>query len=341
MPGGMDVVQQELARLETAQDAAEPRPVERSTPFLQGSLEAAEHTFAVAVLLKFADDPGTGVAEALVVDVHGVLGRQHHAEAKRACLLHQGEQGHLGWWVERVRWEVPEHLVEVQEGTQRIRPLLETHPGKNLLEQERHEEHALHVRQMCNGKNAATRPAVRCVKEPLDIQRSAVQPGLERGGSNEAVDAHGKLQPFPWRKEGVHLEDAKLLERRVLQLHDEVREGQVHALAPRIVDDGADKDVLTAANWVSVDAHETKEGRGDTLDLLLRLLVAQVPRRPAQTLTKPDPSATSLPFREPPAPPSALFAQLQPDPPTAGTPRHSSPEMSGGGCRGLLWGRLR
>src|SRR5450830_1746882 len=54
MPGGMDVVQQELARLETAQDAAEPRPVERSTPLLQGSLEAAEHTFAVAVLLTFA-----------------------------------------------------------------------------------------------------------------------------------------------------------------------------------------------------------------------------------------------------------------------------------------------
>src|SRR5450830_296018 len=298
MPGGMDVVQQELARLETAQDTAEPRPVERATPFLQGSLEAAEHTFAVAVLLKLADDPGTGVAETLVVDVHGVLGRQHHAEAKRACLLHQGEQGHLGWWVERVRWEVPEHLVEVQEGTQRIRPLLETQPGKNLLEQERHEEHALHVRQMCNGKNAATRPAVRCVKEPLDIQRGTVQPGLEGGGSDEAFDAHGKVQPFPWRKEGVHLEDAKLLERRVLQLHDEVREGQVHALTPRIINDGADKDVLAAANWVGVNAHEAKEGGGDTLDLLLRLLIAQVPRRPAETLQNRHRDARGRTWRE-------------------------------------------
>jgi len=50
----MDVVQQELTWLETAKNPAEPCPVEYATPFLQGSLEAAEHTLAVAVLLQFS-----------------------------------------------------------------------------------------------------------------------------------------------------------------------------------------------------------------------------------------------------------------------------------------------
>src|SRR5450830_263876 len=143
MPRGMDVVQQELTRLETAQDTAEPRPVECAASFLQRSLETTKDTFAVAVLLQLANDPCTGVAETLVVDVYGVLRRQHYAEPKGARLLHQGEQGHLGGRIERVRREVPEHLVEVEQIPQRIRPLLETHPGKNLLKQERHEEHAL------------------------------------------------------------------------------------------------------------------------------------------------------------------------------------------------------
>jgi len=146
------------------------------------------------------------------------------------------------------------------------------------------QKHALSVGQVCNGENAAARPAVGCVQEHLYIQGSAAQPRLERGRSDKTVDTHGKVQPILGRKEGIYLENPKLLKRRVLELDDEVRERHVMAFTPRVIDNGADQDVLAAANGISLDADEAEESRRDALDFLLCLFLTKVPCRPAEAL---------------------------------------------------------
>ena len=76
-----------------------------------------DHAGLVALGLQPADEPGAGVAEALVIEIDRVLRGQHDAEAECARLLHQREQRRLRRRHRRGR-EVPEDLVHVEERTQ-------------------------------------------------------------------------------------------------------------------------------------------------------------------------------------------------------------------------------
>ena len=55
-------------------------------------LEAIEHAGLVAVGLQAAQPPGADVRQALVVEIHRILGREHDAESDGAALLEQRQQ---------------------------------------------------------------------------------------------------------------------------------------------------------------------------------------------------------------------------------------------------------
>ena len=83
----MHVAQQEEARREAAEQSDQLAAVEAGAG--RGALEAVEQTLAVALGLQAAEEPGADVAEALVVEVHRVLGREHDPEPEGARLLEQ------------------------------------------------------------------------------------------------------------------------------------------------------------------------------------------------------------------------------------------------------------
>ena len=95
------------------------------------ALEALEDAGLVPLGLESADEPGAGVGEALVVEVHRVLGGQHDADPERPGLLEQGQQRPLGGRVGDRR-EVAEDLVHVEEGPEARRPGLGAGPAEHL-----------------------------------------------------------------------------------------------------------------------------------------------------------------------------------------------------------------
>ena len=67
------------------------------------ALQPLDQAGLVALRLQFADEPGAGVGQGLVVQIHRVLRRQQHADAERPRLLQERHQRHLGRRVGRVR----------------------------------------------------------------------------------------------------------------------------------------------------------------------------------------------------------------------------------------------
>ena len=109
----MHVVQQEDPLLRRRRAAASTAFGSRPAP-----CRPSREPLAVLLRLQRPHHPGAHVGEALVVEVHGVLRGEHHAHALGARLLQQGEQRPLGRRVGRVRREVAEDLVHVDEGAQ-------------------------------------------------------------------------------------------------------------------------------------------------------------------------------------------------------------------------------
>ena len=79
--------------------------------------EALEHPRLVVLRLQAPDEPRAGVRHRLVVEVDGVLGRQHEPQPERAALLEDRQDRLLGRRRGRRR-HVAEHLVHVRERAQ-------------------------------------------------------------------------------------------------------------------------------------------------------------------------------------------------------------------------------
>ena len=70
-----------------------------------GAAEAVHDAGSVGVGLQAADAPHARVAEGAIVEVHGVLRGEDHADAEGARLLHEGDERALGRRVRGVRRE--------------------------------------------------------------------------------------------------------------------------------------------------------------------------------------------------------------------------------------------
>ncbi|NTV04863.1 RHS repeat protein, partial [bacterium] len=271
-PVGVRVVQQEDALAQTRQQGVGRLAVEAAAR----GLEAVQHAQLVALGLQLAQQPGAGVAEGLVVQVHGVLRGQHDAETAGAGLLQQGQQGLLAGGLGR-RGQEAEDLVHVEQRAQAGGARLAAHPGDDLLQQQRREEHALGVLQVRDREDGVARPPVRRPQQGVDVQGLSLQPGRERRRRDDRVQGHRQGEALLRREEDVHVEDAQLRHRRPLHRRDQLRQVQVAALAPGVLEDRREQDVLAAAQGVRVDAGQAEQGADGARDLLAAGFLVSLP----------------------------------------------------------------
>ena len=224
----MHVVEQEDALVEGRQQAVGGRPVERPG---RRTLEPVEHPRLVPLGLQPAEEPRPGVRQALVVQIHRILGRQQHADAERPPLLQQRHQRRLRRRV-RHRRKVAEDLVHVDDGAQARGARLGAHPRHHLVQQQGHEEHPLRIAQVGDREHGDSRLAFRRVEQRRRIQRLSFEPLLEPRRREQPVQPHGQLEPLLRRKKRLEVDDADLLEGRRLHLLDEGGEVEILALAP-------------------------------------------------------------------------------------------------------------
>ena len=206
------------------------------------ALQAAREPLAVLLRLQRPHHPGAHVGEALVVEVHGVLGGEHDAHALRARLLEQGEQRPLGGRVGGVRREVAEDLVHVDEGAQLGGAALAAHPGLHLVEQERGHEEPLLVGEVRGRDDREARAPVGGAQHPRDVERLAPAPGLERRRGEQVVEGHHEALPVPARERGLQGQGADLVEGRIGDRADEALEVEALAGAPRLLDQVGEED---------------------------------------------------------------------------------------------------
>ena len=259
----MDVVHQEHAFVEARQGPLEGGAIEAGSARSRGAFESVEHPRLVALGLQSAEEPGATIREALVVEVDGILGREHTAEAERAGLLQQRQHRRLARRI-RGRRKESEDLVHVEQRAQRLAARLGSHPGDELAEQERHDEHALRIREMSDRDDREPWASVGSSQHAGDVEGLAFEPGGEARRCEQIVDAHRKRPAFGGGKEGLELEDADALDRRLLDLVDQAREVEVAPFAPGALDEVREQDVLTALDRIgvfAVDAHESEQAR--------------------------------------------------------------------------------
>jgi hypothetical protein len=265
------VVQQEDAARQPGERALQPGAIEALAAGRR-ALEAVEQARLVPLGLQPADEPGAGVGQALVVEVHRVLGGQHHPHAEGARLLEQGEQRRLRRRVGH-RGEVAEDLVHVDERAQARGAGLRAHPADHLVEQQRHEEHPLRVVEVRDRDDRHPRLAGGRVQQGIHLERLALHPGAEAGGGQQVVERHGEREAVLGGKERLEVEHTDPLHRRVLDLLDEGGQIERLALAPGPVQDRGDQDVLAALDGVGVDAEQAEQAGGGGADPLAQQLV--------------------------------------------------------------------
>ncbi len=212
------VVEQEHAAAECREQLLERRAIEPA--LTRGALEPVQHPLLVLVGLEAADQPRPGVREALVVEVDGVLGGEQHAHAERARLLQQSEERFLRRRLPDRR-EVSEDLVHVDERTQAGRARLPPHPGQDGVQEQRHEEHPLGVREVRDREDRDARLACITAQEAADVERRALHPELEARRGEQVVERQRELEAVLLRVERVEVEHADLGERRLLDLRDQ------------------------------------------------------------------------------------------------------------------------
>ena len=265
--------EEELALAEAADRLVELRDVRAAAR----RAEPLEHPGLVVLGLEAPDEPRARVRHRLVVQVDGVLGREHEAEPERAALL-EDRQDRLLRRRRGARGHVAEHLVHVRERAQVGRALLAPHPRHELREDERDDELALGVREVRQVDDGAAWPALGGEEERLGVERLALAPGGERRRGDERVEGERELRPLGGREELVDLEDAQLAERRRLDLADQRAEVEVAARAPRVLDEVREQDVLAARERVRGDPDEREQARHGALDLVAERLGVRLPR---------------------------------------------------------------
>ena len=171
--------------------------------------------------------------EALVVEIDRVLRREHAPHTERTRLLQERQHRRLCGRVRDGREEA-EHLVHVEQRAQAGRARLGPHPRDDLVQQERHEEHALGIRQVRDREDRYARLAFRRPEEALDVERLPCQPRGEPGRGEQVVERHRQRAPFLRGVERLDVHDADALERRLLDVADQAREVDVTPAAQAV-----------------------------------------------------------------------------------------------------------
>ena len=144
----------------------------------RGRAEPFEHACLVVLRLQPADEPGARVRHRLVVEVDRILRREHEPEPERAALLEDREDRLLRRRRGRRR-HVAGDLVHVGQRPQVGRSRLAPHPGDELREDERRDEHPLLVGQVREIDDRRARLAVGREQERLRVERRTLAPGGE------------------------------------------------------------------------------------------------------------------------------------------------------------------
>ncbi len=256
-------VQHELPFLQSADLFVEQLDIHPTA----GGRQAVHQPALVPLGLQPADQPQAGVRQRLVIDIHRILRRQHHANAKRAGLLEDGQDrllaGRGGG-----RGDEAEHFVHVYDRAQVLGPRLPTHPGDQLGEDEGDDELALVIGQMTQRQDGRPRLPLGGVQQLVDVQRRPLHPGAERGRGEQPVDAHRELPAVLLREKSIQLDHAQLAHRRGHDLADKHREVEALPLVPGVFDQVGEQDVLAAADRVAGDADEREQARHKPLDLI-------------------------------------------------------------------------
>ncbi len=236
----MHVVEQERAAAYAADDVAQLGGAGAAGG---GRGESLEQPRLVALGLQSPHEPGASVGERLVVEVHGVLRGQREPHPVRPRLLQEGHERLLGGRLGHGRQET-EQLVDVDEGPQAARAALRARPGHHLGEQQAEEEAALRVAEVSDGDHRHARSAVRTVQQALHVERLTPGPGVEGGGGHERVDGQRQLHAVLGGEDRLYVHHAQALDGRVLHRVYEVRQRQVAALTPGVLQDAAEEDLL-------------------------------------------------------------------------------------------------
>ncbi len=255
--------QHELAFRQSGDRGIDGRHVDRPS----GARQAVEQPGLVAIGLQPADHPRSGVRHRLVVEVDRILGRQHHADTERSSLLHQRQDRFLGRWHRR-RWQVAGDLVHVQQRSEIARPALAAHPGDQLGEDERRDELALVVGEVCRRHDRASSSSVSGVQHRCEVECRSLRPRRERWGCQQSVELHGQGHAVVGGEELVDVEHAELADRRRRNHRHERREVEWTVLAPRVVDQVRQQDVLATGERVGRDAHQSQQAGDVSLDLV-------------------------------------------------------------------------
>lgn len=183
------VVHQEHPAAQVGQGLLHGLPVEaRSRPGGGHPFQPGRHPLFIVVGLQAADEPRAGVGQASVVQVQGVLDCEQDAHSERPCLFEQGQQrsfrGRLGH-----RWEEAEDLVHVDQRPQRSGARLRPYPAQHLVQEQRHEEHALGVAQMGDGHDRHPRLPFGRMQQTGDVERLAFHPGSKARSRQQVVHA--------------------------------------------------------------------------------------------------------------------------------------------------------
>ena len=263
----MHVVQQEHALLRRGEEPLHLRGLDPR------ALEPALQPLAVLLGLQRAHHPGAHVGEALVVEVHRVLGGEDDPHPLRARLLEERQERPLGGRVRRVGREVAEDLVHVDERAQLGRPPLAAHPGLDLVEEESRHEDALLVGEVRGRDDREPRAPVGGAQHAVDVERLALPPARERGRGQQVVEGHHERLPVLARERGLEGQRADLVEGRLGHLPDEALEGEALPRAPAPLDQGGQEDGGRRLQRVGLDANEPEEAGHDGLDLVAQVLL--------------------------------------------------------------------
>ena len=239
----MDVVHEENSVAEAGHGGLHFTALKLAAARADRAFEAVEQSSFVALGLQAADPPGADVRQRFVVEIHGVLCGEQHAQTKGARLLQEDHHRLLRGRHGGGR-QVAVDLVHVKEGAERGGALLRTHPAEQLVQQERHEEHAFAIAQMRDVEDGHARLAGLGVIHALYVQRLAFQPRCETGRGDEVVQLHRQRGAFGLGHEAVDIYHAHLADRRLLDVPDEVLQRYVLALFTAMSDDVAHQDML-------------------------------------------------------------------------------------------------
>ena len=203
-----------------------------------------------------------GVGEALVVEIDRVLGREDHAHAERPRLLQQRQQRQLRRRV-RDRREVAEDLVHVDDRAQAggARTALRIQPSISFSSSETKNIRSA-SREVGDREDREPRLALRRVEQRADVERLALEPGVESGRGQEVVEPRSpaRTRSFAGKNES-RSSTPTLATGGVLDLLDERRQVEVPPVAPRGLEELREQDVLAALHRVGLDAEEPEQAR--------------------------------------------------------------------------------